>query len=302
MTKERKARRERRAVYRALCHNDLTRRPPTALEVATLFRAIDQKDFNALGVRLLVELELDGLYPMPEMHTAPGSHNEAGFERNVTLLGYAAWRRRAGAVKSLLVAGARATVSERSPQGALHDSPEDASRLENLLSNRHGGSTGLDSATAVHVVECVGRMRTVAARDVALGANTLPCAACGKGSQSVCFDPCGCVCCEECVWRSVLSVADSAGVEGRADASTVAVRGEVRCPVCHTACMSRGYGEEEERPIWMERSGIASSANATAPSAGVAPSAAVSGEVGATAAAGFGSWACECCHCGPASP
>ena len=178
MTKERKARRERRAVYRALCHNDLTRRPPTALEVATLFRAIDQKDFNALGVRLLVELELDGLYPMPEMHTAPGSHNEAGFERNVTLLGYAAWRRRAGAVKSLLVAGARATVSERSPQGALHDSPEDASRLENLLSNRHGGSTGLDSATAVHVVECVGRMRTVAARDVALGANTLPCAAC----------------------------------------------------------------------------------------------------------------------------
>ena len=166
-----------------------------------MLRAIDTRDFNSFGLRILVALELDGLLDLPAIHTRAGSDNP-GFESRLTAISYAAWRRRHGAIKQLLVAGANPAVSQRAPLGALHASPADAEALMLLLSRRNG--RGVNSSTACHVVECVTRMRVVAARDVALGASFPPCSCCGVTGLSVSFDPCGCIVCEACVWRSVL--------------------------------------------------------------------------------------------------
>jgi hypothetical protein len=141
----------------------------------------------------------------------------------------AAWRRRHRIVKALLVAGASASVSARKPLGALHETPEEEDRLTDLLTRRRGG--GFDFATAAHVVGCVVRMRTIAARDEGLGLPLGACVRCAATGSSVSFDPCGCVVCEGCVWRRVLSEAQGGGVQG-----------DVRCPQCAAVCPLRGHG------------------------------------------------------------
>ena len=152
--------RERRATYSAIRAGTLQRQLPTDREVDVFFRAIDHKDVNAFGVRTLANFDLDTLYPMPPMHTRPGSNN-AGFEPRVTILGYAAWRRRHDIVKHLLIAGAAPTLSDRRPVGAI-DTEVEETQLRELLSRRHG--VGLVSAAATYVVECVARMRCFADR------------------------------------------------------------------------------------------------------------------------------------------
>ena len=274
MGRERAARKERRKLYTQLCKVDgLTvsqRCEPTPTVLGNLFDAIDSRDFNSLGVRQLATLALDGLHPMPAVHTFPGSYNELGFERRITLLGYAAWRRRHSAVKSLLISGANGTVSERLPHGVLWERPEDQNRLECLLSNRHGGATGLQSAVAVHVVECISRMRAMAARDASsLGACEAACAVCAARGQTVCFDPCGCEVCESCVWHAVLHWSARSDMPGE-------VRGEVHCPQCGALCPSRGHGK-----LVSERHG-----------AGVR---AVTRAQQDNEPAGFDSFRCECC-------
>ena len=136
MARERKAFRERRQLHWALKNGKIKRRPPTAVEQKSMVRAIDTRDFNLFGLRTLIALELDGLMTLPPIHTRPGSDN-AGFERHLTAMSYAAWRRRHGAIKQLLISGADATVSERCPEGALHATPEDAKSLTLLLTRRN---------------------------------------------------------------------------------------------------------------------------------------------------------------------
>ena len=213
--------RERRAVYQALKDGTLQRRAPTALEVKTLMNAIDRKDINVFGVRTLSVFDLNVLYPMPAGHTLPASHNVA-FESRVTIIAYAAWRRRHDIVKHLLIAGASPTVCDLAPAGAL-ENPDDEAALEAILTRRNG--TGLASAAAVYAVECVTKLRCFAARDRALGAPALPCTKCGSRGRTLCFDPCGCLCCDGCVWREFIQPTASANAADRD-------RGELTCPCC----------------------------------------------------------------------
>ena len=243
MGKERKSQRERRDIYFKLREGTLVRRKPSDLELSTYFKAIDHRDLNAFGVRALVEIDLNVLDTFPSHHTGPQTHN-VGFEKRVTILSYAAWRRRAHLIKQLLVAGASPTVSDRAPNGCL--SAEDEEAIGVLLSRRFG--SGVDSATACFIIETICRMRCVAARDVALGAVHPPCVCCGTAGMSVCFDPCGCVVCESCVWRAVLHPNGSAAAAGAAAPSDEAggaearALGEVCCPSCDAPCPMRGHG------------------------------------------------------------
>ena len=144
MGREAARHRERRAVYTAIRTGTLQRRPPSAREVAALFRAIDHKDVTAYGVRKLAAFDLDIMYPVPASHARVGL-NSIGFEQHVTLLSYAAWRRRHDCVKHLLVAGAAPTISQRQPKGAIRSATEET-RLRELLTRRFGA--GMASAAA----------------------------------------------------------------------------------------------------------------------------------------------------------
>ena len=191
MGRERKAQRERRIVHFRLREGLLlNRKPPTDAEVQSFLRGVDTRDFHDFGVKSLAAVNLNVLHALPAAHTQRMTRN-AGFEERLTLLSYAAWRRRYQAIKQLLVAAASPTTSQRAPLGALGAASNDEAELCALLSRRHGH--GVDSATACHIVECVGRMRTVAARDASLGATHPPCGMCGADGLSVLFDPCGCV-------------------------------------------------------------------------------------------------------------
>lgn len=197
----------------------------------------------------------------------------AGFEERLTLLSYAAWRRRYQAIKQLLVAAASPTISQRAPLGALGAASNDEAELCALLSRRHGH--GVDSATACHIVECVGRMRTVAARDASLGATHPPCGMCGADGLSVLFDPCGCVVCEACVWRAVLR-----------PPAEHEQRGEVTCPSCHAVCPGRGAGSSTGHTKLDECNRAAAM---PPPHEGMAT------VTTATGAPSDGVWMCECC-------
>ena len=152
-------------MHLALRQGAVDRRRLTDRECSSFFRAVDHRDTNAFGVRSLYVLDLDCLFPLPSKHVAAGSCN-VGFENYVTILAYAAWRRRHSAVKALLIAGASAILSERMSlqSGPLNDS--DHASIVELLTNRNGH--GLASAAAVYAVEQVVKLRAFAARDAAL--------------------------------------------------------------------------------------------------------------------------------------
>lgn len=98
MTRERAAWRERRHAHYLLRTGQASRRPPSQLELAAMVRAINYRDMNAFGIRNLVQLELDQLFT-PQLGTlVPGVH----LEPTLTLVAYAAWRRRSGFVKKVL--------------------------------------------------------------------------------------------------------------------------------------------------------------------------------------------------------
>lgn len=231
--RERKATRERRSIHRQLREGSATRRPLSPLELRALYRAVASRDPTAFGIRWLYEVELDCLHAVAPFQ----EESLPSFERRATVIGYAAWRRRQRCVKALLVAGADPTVSEQAPSGALCAFPDEAVALADLLTRRHGH--GLDIAVATHVVECVVRMRSIAARDAASGASTPPCTSCSEAvGRVMLFDPCGCVCCESCVWRAVL--------HGRGgNASETTHLGDVSCPACGAICPRRGHGMDE---------------------------------------------------------
>ena len=269
MGREASRHRERRAVYTAIRCGTLQRRPPTAQEADVLFRAIDHKDVSAVGIRTLAVFDLDALYPMPQMHSRDGL-NGVSFERKVTFLGYAAYRRRHEFVKHLLVAGAAPTLSSRQPQGAIRSEAEDE-RLRELLTRRFGA--GMASAAAAYAVEYIAQLRSFAARDAALGAVLPPCSVCGEDGSTVCFDPCGCACCEGCVWGVLL--------KGNGD-------GELSCPRC--GCRPPLRGNDGLIPLGNDESAVGRS-RAEGKEGMESPTEGCSG----MARAPPPEWTCECC-------
>lgn len=271
--------RERRAVYSAIQAGTLQRQVPSADAVAALFRAIDHRDVTAYGVCKLASIDLDGLHPMPSAHGTNG----VGFERHVTLLSYAAWRRRHDCVKHLLVAGAAPTMSERNPDGAIKVAADEA-RLRELLTRRFGA--GMASAAAVYAVELIVQMRCFAARDAALGAALPPCSVCGEAGSTVCFDSCGCPCCEGCVWNSLLRDNE---------------RGELKCPSCGSSSPLRGNGDTSgevdpepasSSPAPEPEPALGSTAPEPEPAASAGE---FDPELAASGAIPRAEWVCECC-------
>ena len=265
--------RERRAIYQALRNGTVSRRMPTDSEREFFFKAIDHRDINVFGVRSLAPLVLDILYPMPSAHTQPGSDNVA-FEKSISVLAYAAWRRRHATVKQLLIAGASPTLSERSPAGGLLDESSHNALVE-LLSNRNGD--GLASAAAAYCVEQVVKLRAFAARDAALlgGPDALPaCRKCGGRGATVCFDPCGCPVCEGCVWRTLLAGPGGASTVAARIAPT-ATRGELSCPCCGATPPLRGTPEGGPGAVAAVARGVAAASSPTR--------------------FPLSDWACECC-------
>ena len=94
----------------------------------------------------------------------------------LTMLSYAAWRRRDQVVKQLLIAGADPTVCEARPAGL---GPEVIRMLRTL-----------QSSTSVFVVEQMVRLRSVTNRAVRCGWRPEACPGCGGEEQVVrCADP-----------------------------------------------------------------------------------------------------------------
>ena len=283
--KEAPRHRERRVIYAALRDGTLApRRPLSPSEVADLFNAIDHRISKRFGVRALAAIDLDSLHAMPASHTRLGTNN-VGFEKRITLLSYAAWRRRHDIVKQLLIGGAAPTISDRAPAGAL--SAEEEKELSERLSRRTG--SGLESAAATYAVECVARLRCFAARDVVLGAAPLPpCAKCGVTGRTVCFDACGCMVCEGCVWRTLLTTPrrhdEDGDGEDEGDRHTdretdeeVGVEGdEIVCPRCGAHAPMRG-AEDPSAAIELAARGLEPP----------------SGQGGAPRP--LADWTCECC-------
>ncbi|KAL1510507.1 hypothetical protein AB1Y20_006811 [Prymnesium parvum] len=213
MTKERRAIRERRHAHYLLRTGQVEKRELTDIECTALERAINYRDMNALGIRNLVHLNLDRLFT-PQLDTlVPGLH----LEQTLSLIAYAAWRRRAGFVKKFLTAGASATVSHRAPRGVFAGcDDEEAAELmvRELLCSIPG-------AAAAYAVQQVVRLRQVVARSAALGVPPPgQCALCGGADLSLTMEPCGCVVCEQCLWRGLAS--PPLGLD----------RGEIHCPKC----------------------------------------------------------------------
>eukprot|EP00927_Polykrikos_kofoidii_P016900 TRINITY_DN17672_c0_g1_i1.p1 TRINITY_DN17672_c0_g1~~TRINITY_DN17672_c0_g1_i1.p1 ORF type:complete len:1232 (+),score=222.28 TRINITY_DN17672_c0_g1_i1:214-3909(+) len=98
MPKVKKRTQEQRAATFAVRSGTAKRTPLTQEEAEGLFWAIDAKDAKRFGIRSLSGIDVDGL------HDAPSTL--AMWEPKVTLLHYAAWRRRDHFVAALLRAGA----------------------------------------------------------------------------------------------------------------------------------------------------------------------------------------------------
>ena len=163
--------RERREAHYKIRNDACERKPLSAAELNQLFLAVDKRDMTSFGVRKLADVQLNGLQaPPPSAHLAtPAEAAELMEAHTLTVLSYAAWRRRDQVVKSLLIAGADPTVCEARPGGA---GPEVIRALRMV-----------QSSAAVFLVEQIVRLRSVTNRAARRGWRPEPCARCGAGEQ-----------------------------------------------------------------------------------------------------------------------
>ena len=96
MGKEPVRRRERREAYFKIQNGGAFPRARLGPEqMATMFAAVDKRDMTAFGVRTLVNLDLDQLgTPPPSAHLSTSEAVALMEAPTLTLLSYAAWRRR----------------------------------------------------------------------------------------------------------------------------------------------------------------------------------------------------------------
>eukprot|EP00873_Tetraselmis_striata_P004306 jgi/Tetstr1/424570/TSEL_015095.t1 len=185
--------RERRAAEEAVRCHTAQRVPPSPEQLAALFHAIESGNLSGFGLRLLAGLQLDDLHPPPA---------SLRWEPGITLVAFAAWRRRARFVRALLRAGADPSVRAATARGGTPlDAPpagpaaEGASPAELLA--------GLPASYAVWLLCALARMRLAGrlARDAAS-----PGAICCVGGCGLEFPvgwPCGHLACERCLWAAV---------------------------------------------------------------------------------------------------
>jgi len=89
------------------------RRTLSRAEAVAYFDAVDRKTLARFGVRTLLEVDVDALHEPPEtptLHSMP-------HDPTLTLISYAAWRRRDQIVRQLMRGGADPTV--RYPGGSV---------------------------------------------------------------------------------------------------------------------------------------------------------------------------------------
>ncbi|CAE8713381.1 unnamed protein product [Polarella glacialis] len=238
MPKETLRRREQKAAAFAVRSGLAQRRPLDAEEAKGLFSAIDARDGSGFGIRKLSGLDLDGFHEAPA--TIP-------WERRITLLYYAAWRRRDHFVNGLLRAGA-------DPSARLPGDGDGDGDCEPCVDGVRSMVAKLRPESAVWVARAVVRLRhagaclvpsTCADDDGEAGADTTSeskgcgrrscrclCQECGVTAEErrqkglvpmLAWMPCGHRCCEPCFWNLFLRLASqSPGAEVEA--------AELHCP------------------------------------------------------------------------
>ncbi|EOD19322.1 hypothetical protein EMIHUDRAFT_458748 [Emiliania huxleyi CCMP1516] len=227
MGRETLRQRERRAAHFRVRHEGLADRAPVdAATVQQCLRGLDKHNCNHFGVRACVRMELDGLHEPPSHAWCGGTRCLLPWPavgKRTTFIAYAAWRRRDPAVKQLIVGGADPTVSEAAAEGCA--------------------PAGLRQA-----------LHSVAPRSAVYAVAQIACDACGArpgedgGAAARCgpllrcappllrCTPCGCVCCERCLWSTFCEPPQSQSEE----------RGEVRCGACRASLHTPGGEEAEE--------------------------------------------------------
>ncbi|CAJ1444612.1 unnamed protein product, partial [Effrenium voratum] len=216
MPKETLRRREQKAATFAVRSGTAERRPLEPEEAQAFFRAIDARDAAGFGIRKLAVLDVDGLHQAPECIT---------WERRITLLYYAAWRKRDHFVNALLHAKADPSVRDeglRSPRPARNEGP--AQQLVN----------GLRMESAVWLSHAMVQLRFRGKRVQNLGF----CEECGQQSKDRALNgfaamlawPCGHRCCEDCLWKRSSLVAKG-----------MSAAAELPCPKCQVGPTSGSY-------------------------------------------------------------
>lgn len=237
MPRETLRRREQKAAAFAVLSGTATRRPIDAAEAKALFYAIDSKDAAGFGIRKLSTLDLDILHEAPPCIT---------WEPRITLIAYAAWRRRDHFINGLLRAGADPAArwaSKPLPTGVAPGSAAlaavPAGRVREYL-------LGLRPQLAVWVVRTLVLLRHAGARramqlavvtspdaatspDVATPDTAISCPShcecqeCGaeEAYQPLAWEPCGHFYCEPCFWAYLLD-----DVPGESE------RISLHCPAC----------------------------------------------------------------------
>mmetsp|Transcript_33235 Transcript_33235/g.108663 ORF Transcript_33235/g.108663 Transcript_33235/m.108663 type:complete len:312 (+) Transcript_33235:73-1008(+) len=239
MGRETLRQRERRAAHFRVRHEGLADRAPVdAATVQRCLRGLDKHNCNHFGVRACVRMELDGLHEPPSHAWCGGTRCLLPWPavgKRTTFIAYAAWRRRDPAVKQLIVGGADPTVSEAAAEGCA---PAGLRQALHSVAPR----------SAVYAVAQIVRLRSLANREAYFGhARPAACDACGArpgedgGAAARCGPllrcaPCGCVCCERCLWSTFCEPPQSQSEE----------RGEVRCGACRASLHTPGGEEAEE--------------------------------------------------------
>lgn len=204
MPRETTRRREQKVAAFAVKAGLAERRPLSQDEATALFHAIDEKDAAGFGIRRLSTLDLDGLHEAPDC---------IPWEPRVSLLYYAAWRRRDHFINALLRAGANPAARGGA---CAHCSQPDAAAVRDYVG-------ALRPELAAWVLRTLVRLRHAGALAVqrpggSRGACAGGCGAASPGSgeatgicQPLAWQPCGHLCCEPCWWRHCLSLEHAAG-------------------------------------------------------------------------------------------
>lgn len=198
--------RERLDASFKLRHGLVERATLTEEEAHAHFFAIDEKDVIPFGIRRIMHVDVNRLYtPRPTGHL-----RGVPMDPEITLLAYAAWRRRDVIAKLLLRAGADPTI--RHPCGSVLR-PEDESVVRAAISR-------LGWAAQVFGAVQVVRMRLLSTREAASRPGGLgACSACGSSELAILCEPCEHVCCEPCIWAKMAAAAATEG-------------GAFACPQC----------------------------------------------------------------------
>ncbi|CAE7246332.1 ASB2 [Symbiodinium necroappetens] len=184
------------------------RRPILPEEAAAFFHAIDARDAAGFGIRKLATLDIDGL------HEAPAC---ISWERSISLIYYAAWRKRDHFVNALLHARANPSVRD---EGLSSSKPAGEEAARQIVDS-------LRMESAVWLMRALVQLRFRGRRVE----STRHCEECQTTNELRAADglgtmlawPCGHQCCEACLWRRAARIASCRGASAAAELSCPAV-------------------------------------------------------------------------------